>query len=214
MIRRASAPWAWSTVALVAAVAGCAASPREPTRSAVAAATRYRVGDRVVYRYGGATLHAPVMLTERIVAQTGNRLEIEVTAVRGEETRQWVQLVTDTPENQRNDVIDELYEVVDGQRRRLSNEGNRDVMRMYEWTLPAMEGALRFERNDAVTIDFGGQRHTCTRETNRATIAGRPARFIRHTCPSFLWTNGPALFRDDENGEVLWQVEVVEARGP
>jgi hypothetical protein len=214
MTRYAATPWAWIALAPVVVVAGCASTPREAASEGEAPATRYRVGDHVVYRYGGTTLAAPVVLTERIVAQAGNRLEIEVTAVRGEEARRWVQVVTDTPENQRNDVIDELYEVVDGERRRLPNEGNRDVMRLYEWTLPAMEGALRFERNEEVVVELGGRGHACTRETNQATIAGRPARFIRHTCPDFLWTNGPAMFRDDASGEVLWQVEVVDPGEP
>jgi hypothetical protein len=49
-------------------------------------------------------------------------------------------VVTDTPENQRNK--DALYEVVDGKRKRLENENNRALKRLYGWTLPHAPASL------------------------------------------------------------------------
>lgn len=78
-------------------------------------ATRYRVGDYIVYRYSGAFSTAPVLLREGVRAQQGNRLRIDVTLTRGDEVRRWIQVLTDTAENQQNNVIDGLYEVIDGE---------------------------------------------------------------------------------------------------
>jgi hypothetical protein len=195
--------------------AGCAAGQSRPEATPDdGASTRYRVGDRVVYQYRGSSLEAPVTLTEQIVAREGNRLEIEVTSVRGSERRQWVQVVTDTPENQRNNVIDELYEVLDGQRQRLANEGNGDLLRLYGWTLPPLEGPLTPEVSEEVTVEIAGETYHCTREAGLASLAGRAARMVGHTCPGFLWTNGAATLIDIETGDLLWEVTVVEASRP
>ena len=57
---------------------------------ACAPATRYRVGDFAVYRYQGAALEEPVTLREEVVAQQGNRLRFDVTAIRASGQRAWI----------------------------------------------------------------------------------------------------------------------------
>lgn len=42
-----------------------------------------------------------------------------MTAQRGDARRQWIQVVTDTADNRENNVVDALYEIVDGERREL-----------------------------------------------------------------------------------------------
>ncbi len=94
----------------------------------------YRIGDQVTYRYSGSYSAVPVTLEERVLAKEGLQLTIEVQATRGAEQLTWVQVVTDTAENQRAGVVDALYEVVDGERRLLANAcanaDNADLMRL------------------------------------------------------------------------------------
>ena len=91
--------------------------------------TLYRIGDFVEYRYSGSFSSAPVRLVEEVTEQPGSRLTLTVTASRGQEEMKWVQVVTDTVENQKAEKIDELYLVEDGVRRKLGNAGNRDIYR-------------------------------------------------------------------------------------
>ena len=170
--------------------------------------TRYRLGDFVVYRYSGTFSAAPVTLREEIKEKDGNRLTIEVEARRGAETRRWIQVVTDTPENQANNVIDELYEIVDGERRRLANEDNRDLYRLYEWTLVMPDGRPSGLSRSKVEVSIGGQRFTCERTTGKNTLRGELMRFESHTCPGFVWTHGPAKMIDLTTKEEILRVEI------
>ena len=115
---------------LVLGLVACAGAPPAPSSAAVEPRTRYRVGDFVVYRYSGAFTTAPVELREEVRAQEGERLRIDVTLARGSERSRWVQVLTDTPENQRNNVIDALYELVNEHAVRLDNVDNRDAFRL------------------------------------------------------------------------------------
>ena len=181
------------------------ASPEEPT-------TRYREGDWVIYRFEGASDEPPVEMTERVISQRGNQLEVDVVMRRGDEERHWVQVVTDTPENQQNNVVDALYEVVDGERRQLPNVDNEDIIRLSSWIFAPIDGQTTPEGESAVELEIAGERHQCTRRTTRAVSSGRPARMIVHTCPSFLWTHGPGSLRDLETDEPIWTI-TVEAAG-
>lgn len=103
-------------VALVLVACGGAAPPPVQAQRSVVT-TRYRKGDYVTYRYAGLFTPEPVELRERVVAQDGNRLTLDITATRGTQQLHWEQIVTDTPDNQRNNVVDALYEYVGGARR-------------------------------------------------------------------------------------------------
>lgn len=175
-----------------------------------ASGTRYRVGDTVTYRYSGAALCMPVFLRESVVAREGNRLRIDVTARRGAEVRSWVQLLTDTPENQRANRLDALYEEgPDGRLTRLENADNRDLYRLYEWTVVNPDGKASevgttpCERTVGTTLAC-----TCTRGRN--AWQGRPVRFESAACPGFVWTHAGSRFWLDDTGEDVLRVEVVE----
>lgn len=97
---------------------------------------------------------------------------------------------------------------------RLLRKPNRDRLRLYAWTLPQLDQGLTSERSEQLVVEIAGKRQTFTRETTSTAIGWRPARMISHACPSFLWTNGPAVLTDTESGEVLWDVTVLETSRP
>lgn len=193
------------------AATGSASASAAATPPAAEPGTRYRIGDYVVYRYDGSALPAPVTLTEEIVAQQGLRLEIQVTARRGTEQRRWIQVVTDTPENRSNDVVDELYLVENGQRKRLANENDADVYRLYQWIIPPVEGPLRDVQKTERAVDVAGQRYELTCATGRQTIDGKEADVEMCDGEAFLWTKAKTMMRAVDGGEVLYRVSVQDA---
>lgn len=188
-------------------VVGC--STAQPIADSVTAASRYRVGDFVVYKYAGSFSPQAVVIREEVVAQEGNRLTILVEARRDTETRKWVQVVTDTPENQRAEKIDELYDLSGGGRIRLSNENNQDIYRLYEWTIPPLASRPSTVDNRSETIVFGNTSFACRVEIGRFGPDSQVREFHFSTCADFLWTNGPARVISSNN-EVLWERQVVE----
>lgn len=198
-----------ATLALALPVAGCATGMHQPTASGRAGETRFRQGNFVLYRYTGAAVTAPVTLKESIVSQDGNRLVIDVVAKRGSEERHWEQVVTDTPENEANNVVDELYEYVGGERRHLLNTGNRDLFRLYEWTLIVPDEPAHDKRASRTVTSFGGHSFSCEHREALTAWKGRPVHYEAYECPAFLWTHGPQRFWSDTDGDAL-KVEVVE----
>lgn len=180
-----------------------AALPAEGTPT-----TQYRVGDFVEYLYSGTMLSLETRLTERIVRQEGNQLRIEVHAVRGDESLKWVQVVTDTPENQKNEVIDELYEEREGTLVRLENKNNADVYRLYSWTIPPLEGKPAFVGKEEKEVSIGEHTFSCSVEKSTVSRAEGDLALEFTTCKDFLWTNGPAVIRNVKTDDVLWRREV------
>lgn len=200
----------WIAAALLLGCAGAPPAPRAPSQPP----TRYRVGDRIVYRYTGEALAAPVDLEERIVARDGARLRIAVTATRGGEVLRWVQVVTDTPENRAANRVDELYLVADdGREERLPNENNADLLRLYAWTLPAIEAVpTRTISETTQRLSFAGREWTCRVTEQALDGAGDDARMRTSECDELVWTHGPASLT--VGGETLWSVDVVEVSRP
>jgi len=176
-----------------------------------ASGTRYQLGDTVTYRYSGAALCSPVMLRESVVAREGNRLRIDVSARRGTEVRSWVQVLTDTPENQRANRLDALFEETpDGRLVRLENPDNRDLYRLYEWTVVNPDGKAS-EVATAPCERTVGRTYACTCTRGRNAWKGRPVRFESAACPGFVWTHAGSRFWDEETGEDVLRVEVAES---
>lgn len=198
-----NSPWV-ALVWLLTAV-GCGGS-QVPTETM----TRYQPGDYVVYRYSGSYSEQPVTLEERIDRAEGNRLWIHVTAYRGDEQREWIQVVTDTPENQERNAIDELYEVRGGHHVRLSNEDNRDLLRLYSWTLPPCEGDLDIHATETRSMTIVGARFECNCVAATQMCSNRPAQMEACDCPQFLWTHASANIHVAEASIALWDVEVIE----
>jgi hypothetical protein len=174
-------------------------------------ATKYRKGDYIRYQYQGSALAHPVTLDEKILSQEGNKLEIHVRASRADEMREWVQVVTDTPHNQANNIIDGLFEVVNGKRVFLENKDNRDVYRLYEWTFPPPFNPEGKPESVTQSVDLGGEQQEaqCTKMKGKSATNSVVALFC--TSSSFLWTNAYAQIADEEDGDVLWEMVVVEA---
>jgi len=204
-------------VVVLWSIASCGGTGPEPVvpdtvaETGAEAVSDYRAGNYVLYRYEGSALEQPVDLREEVLEQKGLRLTIEVTATRGEESRQWIQVVTDTAENRSNNVIDELYEVVDGERRRLPNVDNEDAFRLYGWTLPPMcSGPADSKPTEVREVSITGEKHDCSCERAEQMCDDRSTNFEICDCESFLWTHAEGTITDAETNQVLWSIRVVE----
>ena len=198
----------WLGLVCCIALSSCAATLQFRTAPVAHPWTQYRVGGFVVYSYTGEALPQPVTLRKEIVQRDGLRLHIQVESRRGSRVRRWVQVVTDTAENQANNVIDELYELIGTERRRLANKDNRDVYRLYEWTFPpSLKGRDKttpFSRT--VSIENRPMSADCQRRPG--AVGGTPAIMENCTSRAFLWTNiSGRLYRESDN-TTLWQVSV------
>ena len=94
--------------------------------------------------------------------------------------------MTDAPENQRNNVIDELYEHQSGRLVRLENKNNCDLFRLYEWTLFFPNGRPTDVQSAPCNQTFGGQSFACTCSSSRNTWHGKAVTLEDSQCPDFL----------------------------
>ena len=169
-------------------------------------------GGFVVYRYDGTYTEAPVTLEEEVTGVEGNRLTIEVTATRGEETRRWVQIVTDTEENRRDNVVDELYEIVDGERRALAADDPATLMRLYGWTVADCGGFGDATAREARALRIGDASYACECVRRPATCEGAPAVMETCECPELAWGHayGEARLEGAGAQEPLWRMVTLE----
>ena len=199
------------TLASMEGVTERAPDARVAATSGGSSETRYRAGDWVVYRYSGSALPEPVTLHEAIESVDGARLSIVVTMTRGAETRRFVQVVTDTEANRAAGIVDELW-AIDGDRRtRLPNTRNADLLRLYDWVLLPLEGAVEEESSAEQARAFAGEHHSCRVRSGVRRLGARRVRFEESECAAFLWTHGPARYVDADSGEILEEVEVSAA---
>jgi hypothetical protein len=172
--------------------------------------SHYQVGDYVIYRYGGRLTPEAVTLTERISKKEGPRLTIEVEALRGSAARRWIQVVTDTPENKRKNVVDEIHERVGSALRQLANPDNRDLVRLYAWTLPPCSGSAQSAGKTELEMPVAGVRFRCECDKSLVECGGEPAQLELCDCPDFVWMHASGEARALATGEVLWKLEVAE----
>jgi hypothetical protein len=174
--------------------------------------TKYKVGDFVVYRFSGAYSEKPVEMREEVIEIKGNRLAIDVKATRGRETRHWIQVVTDTEENQRKSIVDELYVVrPDGTRQRIPNEQNAGLIRLYEWVLVMASGRGQERITEPCKVTFLDKTFDCLCEKSTHTWRARTIKSEDRRCKDFLWTNAPSRWWDPASDEDVWKVEVLDA---
>ncbi|CAN5527377.1 hypothetical protein BH09MYX1_BH09MYX1_45240 [soil metagenome] len=194
-------------------IVACAA-PEPPVSPAVRPepqGTRYHLGDFVVYRYDGSFTQTPVTMREEITAQEGKRLRIDVTVTRGSDERKWAQVVTDTPENQRANVVDALFEWQGGKFVRLENAANADLLRLYGWVLVVPDGRPTEVKSESCKKTIGGVDYTCTCTGGRNTINGAAVTFSDSECSDFVWTHGPSVFRDVANASDVLRADIIAA---
>lgn len=131
-------------------------------------------------------------------------------AERGNERREWIQVVTDTAENRAQNRVDELYEVVDGDRVLQANEGNADLLRLYAWTLPTCVPPVETLASEQREIVVGGQRFASECARQEMTCEGQRATMTTCESESFVWGN---VYADviANDGSSLWQVRVLRA---
>ena len=198
---------------LVSTTLACAKPPPPPEAPAShlpPPTTAYQVGDYVIYAYSGSALDAPVEIEEQIVDVAGIELTILVQARRGDETRRWKQRVTDTPQNRNNDVVDELYEIVEGQELHLANPDNIDIYRLYEWIVPPLEGAPTDITQDSRELTIPGRTFEASCTSGAQSMAGTPARFTFCDSEAFLWTSLSGEITAIDGDELLYRMEVQE----
>lgn len=181
------------------------ASPARPTAS-----TRYRVGDFVVYKYTGELVSPPVALREDVTAQIGNRLRIDVRLSRLTESKRWAQVVTDTPENQRSNRVDDLFEFSGDRVIRLANNNNSDLLRLYEWVLVRPSGPSLDQDSHKCTRKLAGTSFDCICSTSRVIAGDRTMRIEDSECAGFLWTHGPTVVTEEDTARTILRVEVTD----
>ena len=210
-----------SAALLYLLVAGCSGPETAPVHasssgaehassSPAAETSEHRVGDYVVYRYSGTFSEAPVVLREDITEARGLRLSIDVRSTRGDEERRWIQVVTDTAHNRENNVVDELYEVVEGERRLLDNVDNSDILRLYDWTLPPCAPPVEPLEPEARTLSVAGDRFDCTCDRQRMQCGEQTSILTECECPDFVWGHAFGEVAREGEDEPFWLVEVVE----
>jgi hypothetical protein len=187
----------------------CGSAPAHPV-----ATTRYRVGDYVVYRYAGRMIgRDPMLLMEEIVAQDGDRLVIEVTLTRGHDTvRAWRQTVIDTAENRAANRVEALCELHDGTCAPLANEGNADLLRMYDGLVLAPDAPAIDVAETEEDVDVGGTSMHCHVRRGHVTRDSQPLTSEDVECADFLWTHAGASFDQPDKVHVL--SVTVESFGP
>lgn len=191
--------------------------PAAPASQSAAAATakaisKYKKGDKVVYSYTGSFSAVPVKLTEEVLSVTaGNVLEIKVTAERGKAKRSWIQVVTDTPENQRNNLVDALFELDEHGQKKQLKDIRSELFRLYEWTLPApMDTPPKDSKRTKEKVDILGTEYVCDVERGENKVGGKKVTFAFRQCPGFLWTKGPSELLT-ASGAPVWKVDVLSS---
>jgi hypothetical protein len=183
-------------------VASCGAStPHTET----ATTTRHRVGDYVIYRYAGRQIGPdPMLLMEEVVAQDGDRLVIEATLTRGHDTmRAWRQTVIDTEENRAASRVEALCEIQGETCVPLANEGNADLLRMYEGLFVTPDAPATGTTVTDETVDVGGTEMTCHVSRSAITHDGEAMTTKEIECPGFLWGHAGASVELPDKRRVL-----------
>jgi hypothetical protein len=95
-----------------------------------------QTGNYIVYEYYGTHLKDNIILKEEIVEKTGLRLTIKVTVQRGEQIKTWYQVVIDSIENRKSNAVEELYQIINGDKKILNGNKEEAILSLYEWVLP------------------------------------------------------------------------------
>jgi hypothetical protein len=187
---------------------GCSGKP-PPKEAPSGPTTRFREGDWVQYRYSGAYTKQPVVLREEVKVRQGIKLRIEVSARRGVDERKWIQIVTDTPENRANQVVDELFLVDHDVPQKLPNPKNRDLFALYEWTILHPDAKPTNVHTDKREVKIGEVTFTCDVRAGETKALGRKLSFEEIDCPEFLWTHAGGRYWDPSTNEEIYRAEVV-----
>ncbi len=164
-------------------------------------------GDRVVYLYQGSYRPTPVRLEERILSRDGEKLVIDDQLTSGSDQRHWRMHVTDTPENERANKIDELVEVAqDGSERRLDK---RDLLRLFAGTFLRPDGKQTDVVTTRTTCDVLGRRYPCTATSAKQSVGGVVCTTHEAESDAFAWTHVSADYVKPD-GSLLYRVSVID----
>lgn len=194
-------------LALSITLAGCAFTGPLLPDDASQKESLLRTGDYVVYAYSGSQIPVPVFVEYKVEEVNGLRVQIRVKASMGEEERRWIQEFIDTTENKSNNRIEALYEEVNGEWKLSANPDNRDLMRLYSWTLP--NGVFQ-PKGKAYPYASSAQLGDSVVSTRCMDVDGMleqiPSSLNRCESDSFPWTHIDATIVSQASGKVLWKV--------
>ncbi|OGS09200.1 MAG: hypothetical protein A2270_06470 [Elusimicrobia bacterium RIFOXYA12_FULL_51_18] len=176
---------------------------------AVPETSKYEAGDYVIYKYYGSYRPEPVILTEKILSKTGNKLEILVDWKSGKEGRSWKQVVTDTPFNQKNSIIDKLVRIENGKETELPNKDNLDLFKLYEGTYLMPQHSPRLINEEKKNLPVGNDNYLCRVRVYKTKVMGRHADMTVTDSEEFKWTNVSSSYKDSRGG-LIYAVEVLE----
>jgi hypothetical protein len=181
------------------------AEPEHGEPTPAPATPERQAGDFAVYRFSGVQLEQPVTVMQRIVAQQGHILQMDViVAAEGREPRELrVRL------DERTGEVLSVARMENGVRRPFGVAAYEELMAA---TIPAVESNEMLLGATGVLVGVGKSELACTRTTYRVTSRGREAMMQTLESDTFPWGDvGGEIVADD--GTVLYRAELVDFGG-
>lgn len=139
---------------------------------------------------------------------------MKVTIDRGEQINTWYQVVVDTPENREQNNVEELYRIIDGEKKILTGDKEIIILSLYEWVLPP-QGEIIGETvvtSEDVILPHG-RTVTAKCSHNKQIIDGRSVDTKHCFSPEFLWYHISYTMACSENRQVLFAMRILDC-GP
>jgi hypothetical protein len=169
------------------------------------------VGDYVVYRTvqlrngKEETIH----LLERVDEKHCRRIVLHDWLVRADERREWKMFLTDTPQNQANNVADGVTERTPTGWVTLKNQANADLRRLFD-TGVDVDGPTELVSKRELSCRVAKRSYSCTTKTTRGAVQGVPVIITCRTSSDFLWTNLGCEFVRMVDGKQIFRMEILD----
>jgi hypothetical protein len=160
------------------------------------------VGEYIVFRFEGLFTPAPVVVRQEVLDRRGNRMVIDVHVERAGEQLHFVHIARDAPSPAPYQV-EEAYQVVGGQRRRLDAASHLRQLRA--WTEPALDAAPAFTHRSSVENHLG----RCSADWHDGVWRGRKVSLGRYHC-GLPWPQALGEVTDPVGGDRILEASVVE----
>lgn len=161
-------------------------------------------GDFVVYRFTGSFRKAPLTLTEKVVARSGDLLTIDFAALEGD-AREELRVKFDEASPSRNEVVS-VARLAGGVEKAATVEAYEALMARTTLTADQNEAVLGTEE---VTVDVGGTSVTAKRTTYRVRVGKKHGTLKTLESGAFAWGDVGGEITAD--GKILYRAEVIEA---
>jgi hypothetical protein len=164
---------------------------------------RRDVGDFVVYRFTGSSQKAPVTLTKRILARSGDTLEVDVILEQGKKKEKFRVKLSDAPASR--DEILAAARIEPSRLVLISVDKFKDLMAKTFVIADENESLVHSEQ---VTATIGHDPVPARRNTYRVRLGKKHALLRSTSSPDFSWGDieGEIV---TEKGKVLYKAEII-----